>query len=74
MQIIAGILPCIGLVGTAFSTQAWHALISNGIITGKIYYRYSTHNLNCVHLHVYCKLLLERFDEFMVDTVLKPGL
>ena len=51
MQIIAGILPCIGLVGTAFSTQAWHALISNGIITGMIYYRHAwfeLHAFKCI--------------------------
>lgn len=34
VQIIGGVFSCAGMIGAAFSTQAWQALISNGIVTG----------------------------------------
>ena len=34
VQIAGGVLCCIGLTCTAFTTAAWQALLTNGVVTG----------------------------------------
>ena len=34
VQIAGGVLCCLGLTCTAFTTAAWHALLTNGVVTG----------------------------------------
>ena len=36
IQIIGGVLSCVGMTCTAFSQAAWQALLANGFLTGEI--------------------------------------
>ena len=37
VQMLGGVLCCIGMTCTAFCKEAWQALLANGIVTGMFY-------------------------------------
>ena len=46
VQILGGLLCCIGMICTAYCKEAWQALLANGVVTGKF--------MNICYTHPYC--------------------